>query len=131
VTVAVAYATPTRGFVSEGWWTLQACKCEVLVLSRETSDPHNVYVHGHAGNQRWEGGSRFCTRNAAFKIVGDENCEARGLKTTAFQHVKAPDVNHTTHLKKDGSGIVCPEYREPTYQPQPQPKRPPGKFADN
>jgi len=129
VTVAVAYATPARGFVSEGWWNLRTCQCEVLVLSTETSDPHNVYMHGHAGDDRWEGEMHFCTRREAFNIAGEENCEARGFRRTAFQHIKAPEVNHTTNLTKSGTRIDCPERQEPTHQPQPQPqpKLPPTK----
>jgi uncharacterized membrane protein len=47
VDVAAAYVNPKGGFISEGWWTLRPCGgCELVVLSRETSDPHNVFFTG-------------------------------------------------------------------------------------
>src|SRR5437879_4942628 len=64
VTVAVAYVNPRGGFISEGWWKVGACGgCKLVVLSTETSDPHNVFYHAHGGGNVWEGESRFCTKN--------------------------------------------------------------------
>jgi uncharacterized membrane protein len=109
MTVAAAYVNPSGGFISEGWWTLAPCGgCEVVVLSSETSDPHNVFFQAHGGGLVWEGTSRFCTTRKAFKIVGNQNCAARGLDTTAFRHVTSSSGNHTTNLTgKTSSGKVC------------------------
>jgi uncharacterized membrane protein len=109
VDVTAAYVNPNGGFISEGWWTLRPCGgCELVVLSRETSDPHNVFFHGHGGGRVWEGRDRFCTKQSAFKIVGNQNCAARGFGVRGFRHVTSKSGNHTTTLTgKTSSGKVC------------------------
>jgi uncharacterized membrane protein len=99
VTVAVGYIN-SQGFVSEGWWDVQTCRCELLVPSNKTTDPHNVFFHAFTGDgQKWEGESPFCTSQNEFTHVGKENCRSRGLTSKNFVHVTSPSGNTKQHLR--------------------------------
>jgi uncharacterized membrane protein len=108
VTVAAAWVNPRGGFISQGWWGIRACGgCETVVLSSETSDPRNYFFHAHGGGLRWEGDSRFCTTRKAFKIIGNQNCAARGFDVNGFQHVTSRSGNLTQTLTGRSSSGVC------------------------
>jgi uncharacterized membrane protein len=108
VTVAAAWVNPRGGFISEGWWKIRACGgCETVVLSSETSDPHNYFFHGHGGGLRWEGRDRFCTTARRFKIVGHQNCAGRGFNVTGFRHVTSTSGNVTQTLSGRSRSGVC------------------------
>jgi uncharacterized membrane protein len=109
VDVMAAWVNPNGGFISEGWWTLRACGgCEVVVLSRETSDPHNVFYYAHGGGLVWKGEDRFCMKQSAFKIIGNHNCAGRGFGAKGFRHVTSQSANIKTTLSgRTTSGKVC------------------------
>jgi uncharacterized membrane protein len=109
VTVAAAYVNPRGGFISEGWWNIQPCgDCKTVVLSSETSDPHNYFFHAHGGGLRWEGSDRFCTSRSKFTVVGNRNCAARGFDVTGFRHVTSSSGKLTQTLTgRSSSGRVC------------------------
>jgi uncharacterized membrane protein len=97
VTVAIGYID-SRGFVSEGWWDVLTCRCELLVPSNKTSDPHNVFFYATAPDgQKWEGDSPFCTSRSAFTHVG-KNCRS-GFNQHHFVHVQSPSGNTREHLR--------------------------------
>jgi uncharacterized membrane protein len=97
LTVAVGYID-SRGFVSEGWWDVLTCRCELLVPTNKTSDPHNVFYYATAPDgQRWQGESAFCTRSDAFTHVG-RNCRS-GFHQRNFVHVESPSGNNKQHLR--------------------------------
>jgi uncharacterized membrane protein len=97
VTVAVGYVNPGGGFISEGWWTIGQCGgCQTVVLSRETSDPHNYWYYA----QGWEGEFQLCTTTNSFKIRnrGNIDCEERRLRARGFNHVTSGSGNVTQNL---------------------------------
>jgi uncharacterized membrane protein len=110
LTVAVGYIqnpTPSDlSFVTEGWYTLRAGgQCKKLVLSSETSDPHNYFYYAHGGGLRWEGDVALCTTQQPFTIVrsDDENaCAHNGGQIQNFVHVPSTSGNLRQSLG-DGS----------------------------
>lgn len=110
VTVASAWVSPRGGFTSEGWWKLRACGgCERVVLSSETSDPHNYFFYAHGAGREWRGGSAFCTTRGAFKIGDAKRCLlGRRGQMKNFVRVTSRSGNHTHSLTgRSSSGAVC------------------------
>jgi len=80
--VATAYVNPGSrgGFISEGWWTLKPCGCAKVLLRKETSDPHNVFLRAKDKDGSAEGESRMCSASFRHTIVGNDNCKRRGFE---------------------------------------------------
>jgi uncharacterized membrane protein len=105
VSVAVSYVSPRGGFVSEGWWKLNACRgCQELVLDSDTSDRHNYFIYAKevGGSSVWEGNSPRCTTSKRFKISGPQTangwCTSRGYAVHMFKHVPSRSGNHKETL---------------------------------
>ena len=101
--VAIAYVNPGSrgGYISEGWWVLKPCGCMKVLLRKETSDPHNVFLRAtdKNGNVVIEGESRMCSASFKHTIVGNDNCKRRGFEDAKYRHLNVNiDKNHTTNL---------------------------------
>lgn len=104
--VAVAYVNPAGGFISEGWWTLNACGgCARVVLRSETSDPNHVFFRAESDGVRVEGNSRFCVGRSPFRMNGRGQCrDVRGFRQAAVDL----DRNFTTNINPPGgAGRRC------------------------
>ncbi len=85
VNVAIAFETP-QDVVSQGWWTIDAGKCEAVIPGQVTQRSIYHYAMSTALNIEWAGAYNFCTQNSPqFRIVGSMDCEARNFKTTGFR----------------------------------------------
>ena len=80
-----------------------------MVLSRETSDPHNYFFYAHGGGKEWRGDFAFCTTESAFKIGDAKRCLlGRRGSMKGFIHVTSSSGNHTQTLTgRSSSGRVC------------------------
>ena len=108
LTVAIAYIN-NQGYISEGWWRLNACgECNTVLSSGETSDPYNVFYRAElaGGNDPViDGDSYFCVSTGAFTMLGKGDCSDK----RAFRH-KEIDIsgNYTTNITgRSASGRVC------------------------
>lgn len=72
-------------WMSQGWWRVEPGAC-VTVLAEDLSY-RKYYVFARAGAEEWNGEYPFCTREQAFTIVGDTDCEARGYAALGFFEV--------------------------------------------
>jgi uncharacterized membrane protein len=113
VEVAVGYVSPGGGFVTEGWWEIRGGGgCELLVLDTETSDRHHYFFYAEqvGGGSVWEGDSKLCTTQQAFKIAGHQSgnnwCGDRGYDRRFFVHVESASGNMTTNLTDGSSQII-------------------------
>lgn len=81
------YDEPKESWTSEGWWELEPGDCTTPVEGALTQQFY--YYRAEDPNEQFEGNPdyAFCTVNDAFTIVGDQDCEARNYKTTAFLEV--------------------------------------------
>jgi uncharacterized membrane protein len=102
--VSIAYVNlgSSGGFISEGWWTVKACGgCAKVLLRKETSDPHNVFLRAKdsRGNVVMDGGSRMCSASFKHTIVGNDSCKRRGFEDAMYRHVTVDlNKNYTTNL---------------------------------
>jgi uncharacterized membrane protein len=84
VGVAIGYRT-AEGWVSEGWWQVQPTSCETLIKGKIESRFYYVYAEDAAGGGRWGGDINMCVSDTEFKIVGVEDCFARGFQRMGFK----------------------------------------------
>ena len=113
VYVAAGWVDPHgNGFTSEGWWKVRAGgQCKTVVLSSETSDPHNYFYYAEeiGGGGVWTGDTVLCTKNGEFLISGPARnwCDDVGFQPRNFIHRHSPAGNLTVSLTSgDGSVII-------------------------
>lgn len=76
-----------QGWVSEGWWNLNARSCETLLRGRLSSRYYYVHAIDYDRGGDWGGRSFLCTRDREFTIRGHQDCLARGYDRTGFFEV--------------------------------------------
>lgn len=71
-------------YMSRGWWRIAKGSC-----AKALSDPLGpgiiyLYAAKHGDNRLVSGATMLCTRSAAFDVLGNADCAARGYKSTGF-----------------------------------------------
>ncbi len=86
VGVSIGYQD-TKGWVTEGWWTIGSQSCETLL--KGTLPSRFLYVHAvdYDRGGEWVGSNFMCTAAKSFAIRGVQNCSKRGYKRTGFYEV--------------------------------------------
>jgi uncharacterized membrane protein len=108
VWVAIAFDQGGGQFVSQGWWQVRGCGgCQVVHSG--SFQLSGVWLRGQSDDGRvWEGNDLFCTKTNAFRVVGANNCNGRGLERKAFQLIKVNPQHQTTNLTgSSNSGKRC------------------------
>jgi uncharacterized membrane protein len=112
VNVAIAYVNPGRGgFISEGWWPLQASgACATVMIRSQTSDPRNVFlrVEDTRGNALVDGTSSMCATDSEHTVIGNQNCAGRGYKALTYKHktINLDKIPWTTNLIGEPRGVI-------------------------
>lgn len=86
VGVAIGYRD-ARGWVTEGWWNIDARDCETLFSGALNVRFYYVYAVDYDRGGEWGGRSFMCTRETEFTIRGIEDCLARGYDRNGFFEV--------------------------------------------
>ncbi|MCC5979895.1 MAG: DUF1036 domain-containing protein, partial [Salinarimonas sp.] len=86
VGVSIGYRDP-QGWVTEGWWNLEARDCETIFAGALTSRFYYVYAVDYDRGGEWGGRSFMCTREREFTIRGIEDCLVRGYDRNGFFEV--------------------------------------------
>ena len=86
VGIALGYRD-TQGWVTEGWWNLNARACETLLKGQLGGRFYNIYALDYDRGGEWSGRSFMCTREREFTIRGTEDCLARGFDRSGFFEV--------------------------------------------
>ncbi len=109
--VAVAYRAPGGGWTSQGWWGIDADRCDVVL----TGDSEGKYYYLHAEREdhlRLKGKHVFCVhRPDQFTITGAENCVNRGHEEEHFVEIDSSGEVHwigraTVFVNKQGKLAV-------------------------
>jgi uncharacterized membrane protein len=82
--VAIGYRAET-GWVTEGWWHVEAGNCKTLIEGALQSRYYYLYAEDAQRGGRWTGNVNLCIADREFKIVGYEDCFARGFQRAGFQ----------------------------------------------
>ena len=76
-----------QGWVTEGWWNLNARGCETLLKGPLSARFFYIYAVDYDRGGEWSGRSFMCTRDREFTIRGVEDCFARGFDRSGFFEV--------------------------------------------
>lgn len=86
VGIALGYRD-AQGWVTEGWWNLNARGCETLLKGQLGGRFYYIYAIDYDRGGEWSGRSFMCTREREFTIRGTEDCLARGFDRSGFFEV--------------------------------------------
>lgn len=86
VGIALGYRD-SQGWITEGWWNLNARGCETLLKGQLASRFYYIYAIDYDRGGEWSGRSFMCTREREFTIRGTEDCLARGFDRSGFFEV--------------------------------------------
>lgn len=86
VGIALGYRD-AQGWITEGWWNLNARGCETLLKGPLAARFYYVYAVDYDRGGEWSGRSFMCTRDREFTIRGVEDCLARGFDRSGFFEV--------------------------------------------
>jgi uncharacterized membrane protein len=86
VGVAVGYKDQ-KGWASEGWWTIEAQKCSVIVNYALIARYYYIYAVDYEKGGSWGGKSNLCITGKVFTIRGIEGCTSRGYQSVGFFEV--------------------------------------------
>ena len=84
VGVAIGYRGKD-GWVTEGWWQVPASTCRTLIEGELQSRYYYLYAEDSARGGRWTGDVNMCVAENEFKIVGVQDCYARGFQRMGFK----------------------------------------------
>jgi uncharacterized membrane protein len=82
--VAIGYRAQA-GWVSEGWWHIEASSCKTLIEGPLSSRYYYLYAEDAERGGRWEGPISMCVADREFRIAGTSDCFARGFQRAGFQ----------------------------------------------
>lgn len=86
IAVSIGYRD-AQGWMTEGWWNINAKACETLTKGVLQSRYYYVYAVDYDRGGEWGGRTLMCTRNKEFSIRGIENCYARGFERNGFLEI--------------------------------------------
>ena len=84
VGVAIGYRAQA-GWVTEGWWHIEASSCRTLIDGALASRYYYLYAEDAERGGRWEGPINMCVAEREFKISGAGDCVPRGFQRAGFQ----------------------------------------------
>ncbi len=82
--VAIGYRAEA-GWVTEGWWHIESGNCKTLIEGTLQSRYYYLYAEDAQRGGRWTGPVNMCLAEREFKIIGFEDCFARGFQRAGFQ----------------------------------------------
>lgn len=84
VGVSIGYRAKV-GWVTEGWWHIEASTCKTLIEGPLSSRYYYLYAEDAERGGRWDGPINMCVAEKEFKIAGVTDCVARGFQRAGFQ----------------------------------------------
>lgn len=98
--VAIAYHDGANGWLTEGWWSLNACGGCTRVMKHSQTDGTNVFFRAVTpkGDERVGGSTRFCVSSHA---SGAPPWTGRSGKTCGKGYVSGGFSKHVVDTEKD------------------------------
>ncbi|MGB7431511.1 MAG: DUF1036 domain-containing protein [Ahrensia sp.] len=84
VGVAIGYRA-RAGWITEGWWHVEAASCKTLIEGPLASRYYYVYAEDALRGGRWDGDIQMCVAEREFKITGVNDCYARRFQRAGFR----------------------------------------------
>lgn len=110
--VAIGYRS-AEGWVSEGWWRIPSQNCRSVVEGDLSSRFYYLYAEDSEGVGRWGGEVNLCIAENEFKVVGVQDCFARGFQEMGFREYDTGSqaswmVQLAPTARDDGADPVAP-----------------------
>jgi uncharacterized membrane protein len=106
--VAIGYRAQA-GWVTEGWWHVESGSCKTLIEGALQSRYYYLYAEDAQRGGRWTGPVNMCLAEREFKIVGFEDCFARGFQRAGFQEHDTGNQSSWMIQLTDPKGITPAE----------------------
>ncbi|MBL0848811.1 MAG: DUF1036 domain-containing protein [Candidatus Liberibacter ctenarytainae] len=108
--VAIGHPSSQGGWMTQGWWQIPGNSCETLLKGALDSRYYYLYAEGVLHGEHWIGNVQMCVGQDEFKIMGINDCYARGyLKVGFTEYDTGQYENWTVQLtnprKKDKDAI--------------------------
>jgi uncharacterized membrane protein len=116
--VAIGYRAEA-GWVTEGWWHVEAGSCKTLIEGGLKSRYYYLYAEDAQRGGRWSGDINMCIADREFKIVGFEDCFARGFQRAGFQEHDTGNQSSWMIQLTDMQGGAAPENAAAPASPAP------------
>lgn len=122
VGVSIGYRA-TAGWVTEGWWHIDASTCKTLIEGPLASRYYYLYAEDAERGGRWDGPINMCVAEKEFKISGVSDCLRRGFQRAGFQEYDTGEQSSWMVELTDGDppapeGGVTPPVPPPPPTPQ-------------
>ncbi|RLQ89576.1 DUF1036 domain-containing protein [Notoacmeibacter ruber] len=89
----------SSGWITEGWWHIEPANCKTLLEGPLSSRFYYLYAEDAQRGGRWDGPINMCVADKEFKIVGINDCYARGYQRVGFQeHDTGEQINWMVQL---------------------------------
>lgn len=87
---------------TEGWWTIGANRCAVVIKEELTTRYIYIYATDVFGQSMLEGDADMCIADKRFVIRGTDLCWQRGRKSARFLEVDTKDTVRWTLFVRQG-----------------------------
>lgn len=122
VGIALGYKD-SEGWVTEGWWNINARACETLLKGTLVARYYYIYGLDYDRGGEWSGKAYMCSKDKEFTIKGTNDCLARGFDRTGFFEVDTGEQSSwTVQLSESAETSV----QRPPSLPGAPPNPPPG-----
>ena len=120
VGVSIGYRA-AAGWVTEGWWHIEASTCKTLIEGQLASRYYYLYAEDAERGGRWDGPITMCVAEKEFKIPGITDCLRRGFQRAGFQEYDTGEQSSCMVELTDGAPTAPPA----DGAPPPPPPAPP------
>ncbi|MBY0381616.1 MAG: DUF1036 domain-containing protein [Xanthobacteraceae bacterium] len=95
VGIALGYKD-SEGWVTEGWWNINARACETLLKGTLVARYYYIYGLDYDRGGEWSGKAFMCSKDKEFTIKGTNDCLARGFDRTGYFEVDTGEQSSWT-----------------------------------
>lgn len=107
VGVSIGYRA-AAGWVTEGWWHVEASTCKTLIEGPLASRYYYLYAEDAERGGRWDGPITMCVAEKEFKIAGITDCLRRGFQRAGFQEYDTSEQSSWMVELTDGAPATPP-----------------------
>jgi len=87
----------TKGWVTEGWWNVNANDCATILKGKLNARYYYIHAEDYVRDGEWAGKAFMCVKNKAFTIRNAEkNCVERGYRKAGFFEVDTTNEDDWT-----------------------------------
>ncbi|MBY7649002.1 MAG: hypothetical protein C4617_00540 [Candidatus Liberibacter europaeus] len=97
--VAIGQPSPKGGWMTQGWWQIPAKSCETILKGALEAQYYYLYAEEIVHGAHWVGHVQMCVGQDEFKIMGINDCYARGYLKVGFNEYDTGQLESwTVHL---------------------------------